>query len=171
MAERLFFALWPETAQCRALTRIQSALAGGGGRCLSPQDLHLTLVFLGALEATARACAERAAEQVRGSPFDLALHRIGCFPRARVRWCGVDPCPPPLARLVADLENRLAACGLASEPRPYRPHLTLVRRAPPLETRFLARPISWPVTEFVLASRQERAPPWYRILRRWPLAS
>ena len=169
MAERLFLALWPGAAQRLALARVQGALPPRAGRPTHPEDIHLTLVFLGPASPEQRHCAEMAAGRVRGRPFELTLDRVGSFPRARVLWCGADTAPPPLADLVLALRSELAGCGFALDNRPYCPHATLARKAPALEAYTLDPPIRWPVASFVLAYGQEGPPPRYRILRRWSL--
>ena len=167
MTERLFLALWPGVAQRLALARVQGALPPRAGRPTHPEDIHLTLVFLGPASPEQRQCAEAAAGRVRGQPFELTLDRMGSFPWARVLWCGADTAPPALAGLV--LRAGLAGCGFALDERPYRPHATLARKASALEARTLDPPIRWPVDSFVLACGQEGPPPRYRILRRWSL--
>lgn len=167
--ERLFFALWPGTTQCGALSRIQSELSGPTGRPVHPLDIHLTLVFLGPATPEQRGCAEAAAGRLRIAPFDLVLDQTGSFPRARVLWCGISVCPSPLAELVTALRGELAGCGFVLDQRPYRAHATLARKSPPREARLLDPPIPWPVDGFVLAYGQEGPPPRYRILRRWNL--
>jgi 2'-5' RNA ligase len=136
-----------------------------------PEDIHLTLVFLGQATLEQRACIQRAADLLRAEPFELVLDRIGCFPRARVLWCGADICPPPLEELVGSLSSALEPCGFAAERRRYLPHATLVRKSIPVESRPLEQSISWRVDGFVLACGQNGPPPRYRILRRWPLGS
>ncbi len=169
MTERLFLALWPGVAQRLALARVQGALPPRAGRPTHPEDIHLTLVFLGPASPEQRQCAEAAAGRVRGQPFELTLDRMGSFPRARVLWCGADTASPALAGLVLALRAGLAGCGFALDERPYRPHATLARKASALEARTLDPPIRWPVDSFVLACGQEGPPPRYRILRRWSL--
>ena len=140
------------------------------GRLTHPEDIHLTLVFLGAISAEQRRCAEAAAGRVLAPAFELSLDRVGSFPRARVVWCGTDRAPAPLDQLVKSLRVELRDCGVPLDSRPYAPHATLARNVPPLAARPLDRPIHWPVEAFVLAHGQEGPPPRYRILRRWPLA-
>lgn len=199
VAERLFFALWPGKDQRLALARVQADLSGPipptarpsgevvdrdataagqaplarahfRGRLTHPEDIHLTLVFLGTIPPEQRQCAEAAAGRMRSPAFDLSLDQVGCFPRARVVWCGTDRAPTPLVQLVMTLRHELRDCGLALDPRPYAPHATLARNARPLAARPLDQPIHWPVEAFVLAYGQEGPPPRYRVLQRWPLA-
>jgi 2'-5' RNA ligase len=170
VAERLFFALWPGDDQRRALTRVQRALPPHHGRDAHPDDLHITLVFLGELDPEQRACAEAAADAVQGESFVLTLNRFGCFPRPRVLWCGADEHPPPLLDLVGALNRGLDPCHIRLDRRPYSPHATLARNAPPLRSFLLDAPIPWPVDGFVLATSREGGPPRYRVLRRWRLA-
>lgn len=173
MTERLFFALWPGSAQRQALEQVKRELPRHGGRETHPDDLHVTLVFLGDVEPQMRSCAERVAEQaadrVRAAPCGLTLDRIGCFPRPRILWCGASERQPPLLDLVGALNQALPGCGFVPERRPFAPHVTLVRNACPLPVRDLERPIVWPMEEFALVVTESGAPPRYRVLRRWPL--
>ncbi len=140
------------------------------GRLTHPEDIPLTLVFLGAISAEQRRRAEAAAGRVRSPVFELTLDRVGSFPRARVVWCGTDRAPAPLDHLVTSLRDELRDCGVPLDSRPFAPHATLARNARPLTARPLDRPIHWPVEAFVLAYGREGPPPRYRILRCWPLA-
>ena len=50
-AQRLFFALWPDPAVRAALAGVTARLPLPRGRLTPPQNLHVTLVFLGAAAA------------------------------------------------------------------------------------------------------------------------
>jgi 2'-5' RNA ligase len=77
--ERLFFALWPPSALQRELAALaDTALPPHrGGRRTYTQNLHLTLVFLGAADAATRARLERGADALHVLAFELQLDRIG----------------------------------------------------------------------------------------------
>jgi 2'-5' RNA ligase len=169
LSERWFFALWPDADARAALADRLSALVPAGARATHPHDLHLTLAFLGPLSPEMLACAERAADGVQCDPFELKIDCVGHFPRAHVLWCGPAAPPESLSTLVTDLQRRLAAYGLPPDPRPYRPHITVARRASAPASTTWPTPLSWLAGEFALAAGDAGAVPRYRIRRRWPL--
>lgn len=108
---------------------------------------------------------------IRAAPFTLTLDRIGCFPRARVLWCGASRHPRALAELPQALNRGLIGCGFRPERRRFAPHVTLARKARPLPARVLADPIDWPVSEFALVLARPGEWPRYRLVRTWQLVS
>ena len=152
------------------IVRIKQALPEHGGRLHHPEDIHMTLVFLGAVEPERLACVERAAEAIQAGPFNLQLDQIGHWPRPRILWLGSPEAPEPLSTLVGDLQAGLADCGFKPERRPYKPHVTLARKARRVSPVTLEKPLQWRVREFVLAgSSLGDKPPRYQILKRWKL--
>ena len=170
MTDRLFFALWPSVEQRLALTRIQRELVPDHPRTTHPEDLHITLVFLGDMTPAQRSCAEAAADRVSSAPVRLVLDRIDFFRRAQVLWCGPSERPGTLVELVGALNKELFDCGFLPESRAYTPHVTLARNARPIDGCDLTPSIVWPADELVLATTDGKPAPRYRILRRWPLA-
>lgn len=173
-ARRLFFALWPDAAGAEALDlAARAAQRACGGRPTGREDLHLTLTFLGDVDAGRLAAAGDAAAAVAAAPFDFSLDRLGCWKHNRILWAGCTETPPPLAALAQELAQHLRAAGFALETRDFAPHVTLLRkadcgRAPPP----LAGPVAWTAREFVLAeSRPTPAGGRYAAIGRWPLAA
>lgn len=101
-----------------------------------PENLHLTLKFLGnvetgALEAVAGALAA-AVGAVR--PFDFDVRGLGAFPtalRARVVWAGAAGGREAMAEVASRVERALAPLGFPSEARGFSPHVTLGRAREP----------------------------------------
>ena len=108
---RLFFALWPDGQTREALTRLQKALAVGGGRRMQPENIHLTLAFIGNVDADTRRCLIDQARQVSGPALTFPVERVGHFPRPRVVWVGPDRTPESMSTLVDRLNAALAPCG------------------------------------------------------------
>lgn len=170
--ERLFFALQPDAA-----TRARCADAartGQPGHCrwVAPENIHLTLVFLGATTPEQRDCAERAVDGHGVSPFVLSLNSMGHFPKPQVTWLGTTTIPAELIRLVQFLTNGLSRCGFSLDARPYVPHVTVARKARRPPTRRSIEPIPWHCDAFVLMkSDTVHGLPRYEVLRRWRLGS
>ena len=124
---RLFVALsLPEDVQQRL-----SVLANGlpGARWVKPENLHLTLRFLGEVDNLAAADVDDALAKIRSPGFDLSLNGIGHFGegrKLRALWVGVDA-GDELMRLQEKIEQALIRLGLPPEPRKFKPHITLAR--------------------------------------------
>jgi len=98
------------------------------GRFSLPENLHLTLAFLGDCDDKQTAAAKAAMDVAVFDPFDLVIERIGRFKRdsGDTWWAGVRE-----NRALSDLQQKLVA-GLCSqgfnlEKRKYSPHITLGR--------------------------------------------
>ena len=97
-----------------------------------PRDrLHLTVRFIGEVDEP-RADGIRAAlaPPLDARAFDLTFEGAGAFPKhglPRVLWAGITHGEPELIALEQEVSARLLRCGVPSEDRPYRPHLTLAR--------------------------------------------
>ncbi|HSW52045.1 MAG TPA: RNA 2',3'-cyclic phosphodiesterase [Sulfuricaulis sp.] len=171
--QRLFFALWPPIELSHELYRLAgSALHGGTGRRVLPENIHLTLAFLGSVDASFRACAEQAAMAIRAAPFTLMLEQMGHWPKSGILWVGPRQTPPPLLQLVQQLNAGLAVCGHEAEQRPYAAHLTLARQARLRQVTHSIEPRAWEINRFHLVQSQTHAAgARYEILRSWPLNS
>lgn len=108
-----------------------------GLRWADPDAWHVTLAFLGSIDAASvPGVVERLATVAEAHPATRSTtDGLGGFPaaaRARVAWYGIDDAQGRLARLAADVA---VALGLDAS-RPLRPHLTLARaRREPVDLR------------------------------------
>ncbi len=171
--QRLFFALWPPDELSRELYRLAgNALRGGAGRRVVPENIHLTLAFLGSVDASFRECAERAASAICCESFTLILEQMGCWPKSGILWAGSAQTPGPLLHLVQSLNTGLAGCGFEAEKRPFAAHLTLARKAHPCQRSHSIERHSWEINQFHLVQSHTRVDgACYQILRSWPLNS
>ena len=168
---RLFFALWPGEPLRQALAeRVAALVAPGTGRAQRPDQLHLTLEFMGSVPADRLLAVREAAAEVRAAPFEFVLDALEYWRRPRVLCLVAREIPPALAGLVQALRTSLAARGFDTERRPYRAHLTLARKVAPPPNLAPTEPVRWPATDFVLVeSITERSGSDYRPLAAWPL--
>jgi 2'-5' RNA ligase len=168
---RLFFALWPSQG-CRTALEAAAAplLSQASGRQVPPENYHITLIFLGNVPTSRVASIAAAANAVIFTDFELCLDRFGCFAGPRVAWYGSSAHPPALEQLVRDLRRSLTpAVALRDECRPYRPHVTLLRKQSALPTFPAATKVRWRVQDFVLVeSRTGPGRAIYSVLQRYP---
>ena len=121
---RLFVGLRPEEAFRAALKGAQDRLRAAGveGRYLDQANLHLTLAFIGEWPEDVTPVLPAVTE-----PFEIELAGPGIFPEAKVLWAGVKP-SAALDRLAGEARDRLAANRIPFDPKPFNPHITLVRK-------------------------------------------
>ena len=126
---RLFVALVPPAeARAELAAAIHELPAEPPLRWTRPEQWHLTLAFLA--EVDDRTCGqlvERLARVAqRHPPPELSLVGGGRF-GANVLWTRVDGDRAALRRLVDAVRAAVRRCGLPTDQRPYRPHLTVAR--------------------------------------------
>jgi len=101
-------------------------------RWVNPENIHLTLKFLGNISATdIEKVSESIINTVNGhAPISLTVKGAGVFPcikRPRVIWVGITGEIEKLAGIQKDIEENLEKLGFPREKRPFRGHLTLGR--------------------------------------------
>ena len=146
---RLFVALWPKPAVRRALRAWRDSRDWPNSA--SPartQQLHVTLHFLGSVPR------ERVAELVQGlgvqfAPFELDFGHPELW-HGGIAVLAPDEVPAPLLELHGALGAALERLGLTPEARPYRPHVTLARRAGATLAPLHGPPIRWKVDGYAL---------------------
>jgi len=164
---RIFFALWPDAETRRALVRAtRSVVRRSGGRATPPDNLHVTLAFLGPV-------TEALLERVRRVPpllsphFELIFDRLGFWRGSRALWVSPRRVPQALVALEANVWEGLVEAGFERERRPYQPHITMARKAKGVDDGVLA--VSWLVSELALVeSKPGGRHPVYDTLHVWP---
>lgn len=107
------------------------ALHGGlkGARWVAPENLHITLRFIGEVERAHADEIDQALMRVHAPPLDIELRDAGAFGsgrRARILWAGVVR-TPALCDLKARIDAALGATGIDPDDRKFSPHITLAR--------------------------------------------
>ena len=158
---RLFVAVLFEPEIVGRLLDLQTALrmqnAACGNRRVNyshPENLHLTLAFLGEVE---NARAEKAADLMRSVPFEpfrVTFDGTGTF-GGGVYWVGVRR-TPELMSCQAALSAALEKGGFALEEREYTPHITLARGQPQGEVPVFFEPFSASVKKISLMESSQR---------------
>ena len=123
---RLFIAIPLDAAMRAAVKQVQGEFRrhGVNGNYTKPENLHLTLAFIG--EYPDAGPVLDALEAVPFRPFELRLRGVGAF--GDLWWLGLEPCEA-LASYVRALRHALAKSGIPFDRKRFSPHITLVRRA------------------------------------------
>lgn len=183
---RAFLALTLPDDIRRSLHALQRELAHSGAdiKWVEPQNLHVTLKFLGDITEEQRRAVERLlGEAARGeTAFTLGLDRAGAFPSLsspRVVWVGLGEGKERAVQIAERIEESCGSLGLPKEDRPFAAHVTLGRvrsqRRLPMLARALREcawraPAPWPVTALTLyQSVLGSSGPAYSVLAEVPL--
>jgi 2'-5' RNA ligase len=105
---------------------------GANVKWVEPENLHLTLSFLGEVDVLEipEICSTVTAAVGDYEPFDIEVRGVGAFPdikRPRTVWMGVVEGAEEMVALHSSLEKGLAKLGYRAENRRFRPHITLGR--------------------------------------------
>ncbi len=121
-------------------------VAGADVKWVDPNNIHLTLKFLGEISPKQVAAVSAQFEHMKGlhhrTPAQLT--GLGAFPdmqRPRVIWAGLE-LAPAIGALFSDMEERMRAIGFPHEQRCFAPHLTLGRVRSPRNLLKLAQRIA-----------------------------
>jgi len=158
---RCFIALQPDEAARERLDRLarEQHARFPSARPMRRENIHLTLAFIGALDAelAQQVAARLAAEPC--APFDWLLDAAGAFAGARVLWAGGSD--PQLDTLAEHSRRLLDELGVRYDRKPFVAHVTLLRNVPRESARDAARriepPILWRAGGAVLLESQADA--------------
>ncbi|NOZ69184.1 MAG: RNA 2',3'-cyclic phosphodiesterase [Deferribacteres bacterium] len=130
---RSFIAIELEGPVRESLSQLQEELKSCGAdvRWVKPENIHLTLKFLGNIsEETAGSIVSVLEKCCTGvSAFDIEVSGVGVFPDTkspRVLWAGISG-DGTLRELQQKIEDGTASLGFKRENRKFVPHLTLGR--------------------------------------------
>ena len=160
----------------------QFAETGVDVKWVEPENLHVTMLFLGEVDAREVLAVCKTVESVTAAlaPFAMRVAGVGCFPnprRPRTIWAGIEEGAQQLVELHDALEAPLMEQGCyRREERAFTPHITLGRVKGESDTRTLAEAMKqqadWfagqmTVTEIhVLSSELRKEGPVYTVMSR-----
>lgn len=135
------------------------------------QNIHVTLVFLGQVDAASELLIKHNVPAIAAKPFDLTFDQLSYWSRPKVLCLTCSHTPDEVQMLVAELSKEAASCGLQTETRPYQPHITLARHAQYLpDLNF--EPVVWRAESFCLVeSCSEPGGVNYQVRQQWPFTS
>lgn len=97
---------------------------------VEPENIHLTLKFLGDIEPNLVEQVTRVVEGISFQPFTARIERVGVFPnlrRPRVVWAGITEGASRLEEMWSEVDGKLSRLGFERERRRFSPHITIGR--------------------------------------------
>lgn len=177
---RLFVAVTPPVAVRAELAALAEPLEGV--TWIPPENIHLTLRFIGDANDERQAAVEAALARIRVESFILPVETVGTFPprgHPKVLWAGLGRAHTRLFQLRQRVDDALLSVALDLDVRHFHPHLTIGRLKENLDEKALARFLRrhatfeappFRVSEFQLyASDLTAGGARYEILRSFPL--
>lgn len=168
---RLFFGLKPDPQTCLDIDAWRQRTLPPLDHPVAPQNLHVTLAFLGEVDARKLEPLTDEVDVMNAREFTLQLDQLGYFPKPRVLWIGPQQTPDSAVALARDLQRICRRLQLRTERRQFTAHLTIARRCntpPPASTE----PPSFEVafSSFSLfESVNIRSGVQYQLIHDWPL--
>jgi 2'-5' RNA ligase len=165
-SSRLFLALWPEPEVRDKLRAWRDGWQWPPSAApVRGEQLHLTLHFLGAV------ARERVPQLTHGlalpfEPFELAFGHAELWPHG-IALLAPDAIPTALSELHAALGGALRKLGMTPETRPFRPHVTLARRAAVATPPSQGPALRWAVRDYALMLSETGADGGYTVLQRY----
>ncbi|QPG07258.1 RNA 2',3'-cyclic phosphodiesterase [Salinimonas marina] len=134
-------------------------------------NFHLTLAFLGTVDARQHEALISALETIQLPPIALCLNTTGWWAGPKIVFCAPTQVPDSLSELVRQVKKAARSAGIQTDQRPYQPHVTLVRKAgPELPPPLLAPQLDCRFTRFHLfESFSTASGVTYPIRHSWPL--
>lgn len=169
--KRLFFALWPSEQTRKKIDNFNQSLKLDGLRKVNSANLHVTLLFLGNTDVKTERLLREMAENISVRPFELQFDQLGFWQKPKILCLTTQHYDAQLTILVDALNHIVEQCGMRTEVRPYKPHITLVRKVQkPMDINVL--PIAWQVNSFCLIeSCSTLNGAVYQVLQRWHFAA
>ncbi|OYT26629.1 MAG: RNA 2',3'-cyclic phosphodiesterase [Candidatus Altiarchaeales archaeon ex4484_96] len=131
MKKRLFIALPLPYGFHDTLSGLQDKIRHlGKMKLVEPDNVHLTLKFLGNVEVDKIPDIEKALAPIREyKKFELRVYGLGAFPnnkRPRVIWLGVEKGVDEIASIHEKISSEMIKVGFTADKR-FHPHYTLAR--------------------------------------------
>ena len=149
--KKLFFALWPSPRQREILRdTIGPALSTVEGNAVDRRNWHITLVYIGDFPEEKIPALRAAVSGIDPGEIRLRFDKLTFWQRPKIAAMLTRTVPAELEQLVKSLQRALIPFGFAPDPRVYRPHITVARKARTFQDIQLARPMEFTWTEFEL---------------------
>jgi len=166
--KRLFFAFWPDDNIRHQCCEVMHKIPQGLQKSVKPNNLHVTLLFLGCVTCEQEAAITIAAAGINiNSKMSLVFDRLSFWKKPGVLCLTSTYFDSEIVTLVEQLQAIAGHTGIQIEERMFKPHITLARKAgQSVNVEF--SPITWRAEDFCLVESCSLADGVeYRVIGRW----
>jgi 2'-5' RNA ligase len=167
-SKKLFFALWPDDISRQRCLGVLNTIGYKQAKPVLPNNLHVTLVFLGYVSVEKETGLLAGAATIPVPELSLCFDRISFWKKPGIICLTSTEINPELSVLVAELSILAEKLGIRLDPRTYKPHVTLVRKAVAVKSLDF-EPVIWRANGFCLVEsvKLEEGGVEYRVVERW----
>ncbi len=164
--KRLFFALWPDQSIRKRCISVMEQLKIYG-RPVDPNNLHVTLLFLGATDPEQEQVLSKAASKTSLTPITLVFDQISYWKKPAICCLSSREVDRAAILLAEQLRDTAVAIGMEVDLRLFKPHITLLRKSRSIPVLTI-RPIVWQTNRFCLVeSSATQSGVSYRVIESW----
>lgn len=148
--KRLFFALWPDRKIREECSKLTTKLKSPGTRPVKPENLHVTLAFLGSVTEEKEQSLRKLAANTACPEVSLSFDRVEFWRRPQVLCLSATEENTHLSKLANELSELAKSVNITMEERPYVPHVTLLRKVKSAPEEINFEPVRWTANTFCL---------------------
>lgn len=148
--KRLFFALWPDRKIRKECSDLTKKLTSPGTRPVKPENLHVTLAFLGLVTQEKEQSLRKLAANIACPEVSLSFDRVEFWRRPQILCLSATEKNTYLSKLTNELSELAKSINITMEDRPYIPHVTLLRKVKSAPGKINFEPVKWTANTFCL---------------------
>ncbi|MDO9105519.1 MAG: RNA 2',3'-cyclic phosphodiesterase [Methylovulum sp.] len=169
--KRLFFGLEPGYETRQQCTTIMQAIDSPDNQPVPAANLHVTLVFLGLVDAAQQSALLEEAAMIPGAKLTITFNQLEYWQKPGILCLTASDASAELLMLADSLTAMAKKLAIPVDERPYLAHVTLARKAKhPVELAF--EPVIWQADMFCLfESVSSENGVEYRVIKRWAMES
>jgi 2'-5' RNA ligase len=165
--KKLFFALWPDATIRHQCSHVIEKIPGYCAP-VALKNIHATLLFLGGINQDQETAITAAAATLPIPSLRLCFDRLSFWKKPGILCLTSRDFDQEVVTLSEQLATIAKRYTVAVDDRPFKPHVTLARKAKQAEA-IEFEPIIWQTQAFCLVESYPLAEGVeYRVLKRWP---
>ena len=134
------------------------------------KNIHMTLRHLGMVSNELIKVIKHDVSRINLETFTITIDKAEIWKKPGITVQTPNARPATLLKLVDEIERIYIRSSLESEKKPFRPHLTVIKKSQHFLNKVMLKPVTWPVKNFfLLESKTVKGKIVYTEKGRWNL--